>query len=312
MFASAFVRLSSVICCRTALVLLMAGAGLMPSAAVAAEPGSQGRWFAALVNTYNNKSFCIPATLQLLDVAKAVQRDLEAQQKSDQVTAPQAVQILSKLYPCRDTVAAATTTASAVANPAAAGPEAYSITDMEQTIALIRTLGKTKAHENDGVIDQIRQHADLYPPPVFFSLAQLLYRRGEVDDAIFWFNAARLRADYDALRSSNLPAARNGVIAMVRNLPIELRKAQFNDPQKLRTIVAKVIDLDETTPHHYDARWIDFHGVAAASSGAANGGQPVATVTLPPERWDEIARQLREQYRRDLEQSIAMMSNAKK
>ena len=289
----------------------MVGAGLAPVAA--AEPGAQGRWFAALVSSYNHKSFCIPAALTLLDVAKAVQRDLEAQQKSDQLTAPQAVQILGTLYPCRDSVAAANAAAAPapVANPPA-GPEAYSITDMEQTIALIRTLGKTTGHENDGVVDQVRQRADLYPPPVFFSLAQLLYRRGETDDAIFWFNAARLRADYDALRSSNLPAARNGVIAMVRNLPIELRKAQFNDPQKLRTIVAKVIDWDETTPHHYDARWIDFHGVAAASSGAANGGQPVATVTLPPERWDEIARQLREQYRRDLEQSIAMMSNAKK
>jgi hypothetical protein len=192
---------------------------------------------------------------------------------------------------------------------AAAVPEAYSITDMEQTIALIRTLGKTSGHENDRVVDQLRQHADLYPPPVFFSLAQLLYRRGELDDAIFWFNAARLRADYDALRSSNLPAARNGVIAMVRNLPIELRKAQFNDPQKLRMIVAKVISWDETTPHHYDARWIDFHGVAAAGNAAANGGQPVA---LPPERLDELARQLREQYRKELELSIAMMSNARK
>ena len=90
------------------------------------------------------------------------------------------------------------------------------------------------------------------------------------------------------------------------------RKAQFADLQKLRGIVTKVIAWDETTPRNYDRRWIDFHGVAANKGGPGNGKPPVSPGTIAPEKWDELAKQVREEYRKDLEVSIAMMSNARK
>jgi hypothetical protein len=190
--------------------------------------------------------------------------------------------------------------------PAFANGDAYSTQDLDRTVAIIRTLGKTTAHENDAVIDELKSHADAYPPPVFFSLSQLLYRRGDVDDAIFWFNAARLRADYDALRSADPAAAQSAVIAMIRQLPISLRKAQFTDLPKLRGIIGKVIAWDETTPHHYDARWIEFSGIAATNGNAA---RPAA---MPPEKWDALAKQVRESYRSDLDKAIALISGARK
>jgi len=52
--------------------------------------------------------------------------------------------------------------------------------------------------------------------------------------------------------------------------------------------------------------------VAANKGGPGTGKPPVSPGTIAPEKWDELAKQVREEYRKDLEVSIAMMSNAKK
>ena len=100
------------------------------------------------------------------------------------------------------------------------------------------------------------------------------------------------------------------MVAITRQMPIELRKAQFADLQKLRAIIAKVIVWDETTARNYDRRWIDFHGVAANNGGPGNGKPAVSPGTIPPEKWDELAKQVRAEYSQDLEKSIALMNNA--
>ncbi len=180
-----------------------------------------------------------------------------------------------------------------------------------QTIEVMRRLQNTSGHENDGVLDQIKQHADAYPPPVLFGLARVLYRQGDVDGAIFWFNAGRLRGNFDAWRSSDVVSGRTAMIALSRKMPIELRRAQFADLQKLRAIIAKVIAWDETTPRHYDKRWIDFHGVVANKMAPGAVKPSPAPAAIPPEKWDDLATQVREEYRKDLEKSITLMSNAK-
>ncbi len=299
MSSNAFPRFPSVMRFLTALILLVAGQSVTPSCG-AAEPNSPGQWFISLITTYNQKSFCIPATTRLIDVTQAVAQYTQSHQTSGRLTASLAIQILAQLYPCQ--------APSSVANVGAPKTDEDAPVGM-QTIEVMRTLQKTSGHENDDVLDKIRSHADAYPPPVFFALARVLYRRGDVDEAIFWFNAARLRGNFDAWRSTDVVAARAAMIAMVKQMPIELRKAQFLDLQKLRMIVTKVITWDETTPRNYDRRWIDFHGVAANKNGPADGSAPK---TIPPEKWDELAKQVREEFRKDLELSIALMSNARK
>ena len=301
MSSNAFPRFPSVMRFLTALILLVAGQNVMPSYG-AAEPDSPGRWFISLIATHNQKSFCIPATTRLTDVTEAVAQYTQSHQTSGQLTAPLAVQILAQLYPCQAPSSAANVGAPKTDENAPVGM---------QTIDVMRTLQKTSGHENDDVLEQITRHPDAYPPPVLFGLARVLYRRGDVDESMFWFNAARLRGIFDAWRSTDVVTGRATLVAMVRQMPIELRKAQFADLQKLRGIVTKVITWDETTPRNYDRRWIDFHGVAANKNGPG-GGAAVPPKTIPPEKWDELAKQVREEFRKDLELSIAMMSNARK
>jgi hypothetical protein len=302
MSSNPFARFPSVMRSLTGLFLLIAGQSVTPSYG-AAEPNSPGQWFISLITTYNQKSFCIPATTRLVEVTEAVAQYTQSHQTSGQLTAPIAIQILAQLYPCQPP--------SSAADVGAPKPDEDAPVGM-QTIDVMRTLQKTSGHENDDVLDKIRSHPDAYPPPAFFALARVLYRRGDVDEGIFWFNAARLRGIFDAWRSTDVVTARATMTAMVRQMPIELRKAQFADLQKLRGIVAKVIAWDETTPRNYDRRWIDFHGVVANKNGPGDGGTAIPPKTIPPEKWDDLAKQVREEFRKDLELSIVLMSNARK
>lgn len=312
MLANALSRLPSVLRCVAALTLLIAGQSATQSRAATAQQPSTGQWFVALISTQNQRLFCIPATARVVDIAQAVAQYRQSHATTVQLTPPEATQILARLYPCQ-----ASSAASAAAPPpsATASTEAAKTDDSAAplgiaTIELMRTLQNTSGHENDGVLETIKSHADAHPPPVLFGLARVLFRQGDVDGAIFWFNAARLRGNFDAWRAADVVSARATMVALSRQMPIELRKAQFADPAKLRGIVAKVIAWDETTARNYDRRWIDFHGVAA-DKNATGGGKPVAA-TIPPEKWDELARQVRDEYRKDLEISIAMLANAKK
>jgi hypothetical protein len=294
MFTVAFARFAAVTRSLIALTLLIAAQSVTPS--LAAEPVSTGQWFLVLLKTANQKSFCIPAATRVVDIAQAVAQDRRSRQITSPLTPPEATGILARLYPCR----AASTVANAEVPKPDGGPVGL------KTIDVMRALQKTAGHENDSLLEQIRKHSDAYPPPVLIGLARVLYQQGNVDDAIFWFNAGRLRGNFDAWRSADVVNGRATMVALSRQLPIALRKAQFADLPKLREIVAKVIAWDETTPRNYDRQWIDFHGVSANRSGPS-----VAPATIPPEKWDDLARQVRAEYRKDLEKSIALMSNAR-
>lgn len=300
MISNAFAAIARLL---TMLVLLTAAESIAPSVVAAAEPVNQGQWFAGVIKTYNNRSFCVPGTMHLLDVAKALQQYAQSHQASDTLTTPQTVQILAQLYPCQ--------ASSPAKNVVVLPTGEYATIDTRQAVALMRTLAATSGHENDSTVENIKAHSDAYPPPVFFALARLLYQRGDVDDAIFWFNAGRVRGNFDALRCTDI-SARSAIPALVAQIPMELRKAQFADTQKLRAIVAKAMSWDEATPHNYDQRWINLHGMEAMKKGLGDTGPSSSPLSVPQESWDGLARQAREDYRKGLEEAIAVASRIQK
>jgi hypothetical protein len=97
-------------------------------------------------------------------------------------------------------------------------------------------LKATSGYENDDLVRDIEKHSGNYAPPVFFALANLLYRQGKTNDAIFWFNAGLLRGSYDAARCADV-SARDAISIFVRETPVELRQAQFADDAKLQAIL---------------------------------------------------------------------------
>jgi len=180
----------------------------------------------------------------------------------------------------------------------------YASIDVKSTQDIIDKLRGTVGNENDALINQIEQNSGNYSPPVFFALTNVLYDKGDLYDAIFWFNAGRLRADYDAMRCTDI-SARSAVGVLVMTIPVGLRKAQFNDVGKLRDITAKLIKWDEATPYNYDCRWIALHGLQFSMASLSNAQATGGALTVPRNEWDALAQQNRDVYQKSLDQALA-------
>ncbi|MBB6252780.1 hypothetical protein [Nitrospirillum iridis] len=180
---------------------------------------------------------------------------------------------------------------------AAGASNEYAEIDTREAVDLVKTLAATQGHENDALVATIQRQPQKYPPVVFFPLAQLLYRQGDLDGAIFWLNAGRLRATFDARLCTDRSAGA-GVGALMATMPPELRRAQFDDTGKLRAIMERVITWDETTPYDYDHRWIALHGLGAMRHGLEAGDNgPAQPLTIPKDQWDAVARKSRAELR---------------
>ena len=82
----------------------------------------------------------------------------------------------------------------------------YASIDTKPSLALTRALYMTAAHENDELVQDILENPGAFDPPILFALASLLYRQGNTEEAVFWLNAARLRAQFDAQRCTDVSA----------------------------------------------------------------------------------------------------------
>ena len=186
----------------------------------------------------------------------------------------------------------------------------YASIDTKTIAEVMIRLQKTAGHENDGLIVEIEHEPGNYAPPVFFELSRTLFKQGNIDDAVFWFNAARLRGDFDAARCAD-PTARSAVSAMVSTMPVELRRGQFNDMTKLKDTINKVLTWDRTTPYDYDYRWINLHGMNAISSGMGDAAADNKPLSLPKEQWPALAEKNRQDYLASLDAAIDQVTKAR-
>jgi hypothetical protein len=79
----------------------------------------------------------------------------------------------------------------------------YASINMKPMITILQKLQSTSGHENDALLEDIEQNAGNYVPPVLMALGVIRFRQSKIEDAIFWFNAGRLRAMFDAARCTD-------------------------------------------------------------------------------------------------------------
>ncbi len=188
----------------------------------------------------------------------------------------------------------------------------YAEIDTSSTIRAVEILRGKDEGARKALIDDIQKNSANYMPPVFFTLAQTLWELGKKEDAYFWFNAGYLRASFDAARCADV-SARQAVAVMIMGLPQELYKSQFDDVDKLKEIVLKVIKWDEETPHNYDHRWINLHGMGAMiSSLDKDKKEKVPQLSIPKSEWDSLAKQQREKYFTELTELSSSTGKMKK
>jgi hypothetical protein len=83
---------------------------------------------------------------------------------------------------------------------------------------------------------------------------------------------------------------------------------------KLEELVPQVVEWDRKTPHNYDHRWINLHGMGAVMSGqdVDNSGDKPAALSLPEEQWIEIEEETRVEYLAGFREAMVQMKKQRK
>ncbi|MBY0356891.1 MAG: hypothetical protein K2W82_02735 [Candidatus Obscuribacterales bacterium] len=159
-------------------------------------------------------------------------------------------------------------------------------------------------------IAEILAAPDKYAPPVFYVLSNQLFDQGKKDEAAFWFYAGQLRARCDANRCADV-TAREGVAVLNQEYGTGINQYMFQHVAALKELVPKVVEWDSKTPHNYDVRWINLHGMQAmqASLGGADQKAKPEPLSLPKSEWAQIEKDTRQQY---LDGFNAMLSELNK
>jgi hypothetical protein len=171
----------------------------------------------------------------------------------------------------------------------------YATIDTKPDIATVQLLRSGLGREASDLAMKVTQRSGAYSPPVLFALSEWYYKRGQIDEAILWLNAAGLRGRFDGSICTD-PSAMSAIAELSQMMPAEIYRQQFQDLSRIRTIVDKVVEWDANTKATYDHRWIALHGLKALNAGLATEGAN-GLVTVPEAQWAQIAEDNRAKYR---------------
>ena len=171
----------------------------------------------------------------------------------------------------------------------------------------VEILTKGTAEARQQVIERIKAYPENFAPPVFYVLSAVLFNDGKKDEALFWFYAGQLRARFDANRCADVSA--EGAVELLNDqFGPPINRYAFRDIPTLEKLVPRVVDWDQKTPHSYDQRWINLHGMGAMMSGLSLSEAEQQEFSLPKEQWDEIAEKTRADYLSDF---MEVLKNSK-
>ena len=207
-------------------------------------------------------------------------------------------------------LAAALALASPTATPAdekvVAPRGEYAGIDVRLANEAIAALAGGDEGERSRAIRAVEAAPQKYAPPVFYVLSSVLFAAGRKDDAAFWFYAGQLRGRFDANRCADV-SARQAIAVLNDQFGPPINLYMFKDAARLQALIPKVVEWDRETPHDYDHRWINLHGMTAMiESLDAPAGKP-EPLSLPRAQWDAIAEKTRTDYVEGLKQAVAMV-----
>ncbi|WP_158000173.1 DUF6683 family protein, partial [Melaminivora alkalimesophila] len=168
----------------------------------------------------------------------------------------------------------------------------------------LQALGSPDAATRQRAIAQVQEAPQRYAPPVLYALSHVLMQQGRNDQAMFWFYAGQLRGRYDANRCADV-SARQAIAVLNQRYGGPINQYAFRHLPQLEKTVQEVLAWDRRTPHDYDHRWINLHGMGAF--GASGGGEGPAALSLPEAQWPAIAEQTRVDYLKGFQEAMARM-----
>ena len=168
----------------------------------------------------------------------------------------------------------------------------YAEIDTRVIRSSIATFKGTDNAAKEELVQTITKNPGNYPPPVLMILAAYYcYEKNEPEKAYFWFCFGRLRGRYDAARCADT-SAREAIGVLIQDVDPEsqIRRYISRIPADALVPFAKqILQLDNSTPYHYDQRWINLHGM-----GAFDG--PAKQLSLPESQWPALHEKICREY----------------
>lgn len=173
----------------------------------------------------------------------------------------------------------------------------YAKIDVKLAEQSMHDLQKGTSEEKEKRIQAVINSPSKYIPVIFYVLSNQLFAQGKKDEAAFWFYAGQLRARYDANRCADV-SAREAVAVLNQQYGRPINQYTFQHVDMLEILIPKVVEWDRLTPHDYDQRWINLHGMGAvqASLGDSDKKGAAPTMSLPKAEWETIAEKTRKEY----------------
>lgn len=181
----------------------------------------------------------------------------------------------------------------------------YATINTAPAMALMKRLHSTSASSRDAAIREVLAKPQSVMPTVLYALSAALFAKGEKDDAAFWFYAGQLRARYDANRCADV-SARQAVAVLNQNYGPPINQYAFQDIPKLKKLIPMVVEWEEKTPHDYDHRWINLHGMGAMMRSFGDD-KTTKPLSLPEADWPRIGMETRETYLRGFNEALEQM-----
>lgn len=181
----------------------------------------------------------------------------------------------------------------------------YAKIDVRLANESIKILSQGSKDEKNKMASEIIASPQKYAPPVFYALSSVLFQRGEKDMAGFWFYAGQLRARFDANRCADI-SAREAVAVLNDQYGCPINQYMFKDVPTLEALIPKVVEWDRLTPHDYDNRWINLHGMGAIEAGleGVDAKEKQPAMSLPKDEWELIAEKTRQDYLAGFKQAM--------
>lgn len=189
----------------------------------------------------------------------------------------------------------------------------YGAIDVSTQNRAIEELREVTGVRPEGLFKHILAHPENYSPAVMLVLADKLYEADRRTEAMFWHYAGLLRGQYDANRCAD-ESVQAALDIMARKFGAGIRRYAREQLPTFRQIIAHVIQFEYDTPHKYDHRWINLHGMQAARAvKAAQNGISLRDdrpLSVPQDDWPRIHRATVEAYRNTMARQVDLWAAA--
>lgn len=182
----------------------------------------------------------------------------------------------------------------------------YKDIDVKADNKLVKRLTGRSERKRARALEAFLEDPSSYSPPVIYAASFALFESGQKDEAAFWFYAGQLRARFDANRCADQSAGQ-AVGVLNQNFGTPINQYAFQDLNKLQETVERSVKWDSETPHNYDHRWINLHGMDAMIASMEGSEKKQTTLSKPASEWGAIAKQTRADYLQGFQEALARM-----